>query len=127
MTEEIKRRSKQFAIAIIKMTESLPRKNSTFVVSNQIIKSATSVGANYRSSLRGRSKAEFIAKLGIVVEEIDETLYWLEIISESELATQETIKPLWQEANELTSIFVSMLKTAKLNHTQAVSGGNLKS
>ncbi len=127
MKEEIKKRSKQFAIAIIKMTESLPRKNSTFVVSNQIIKSATSVGANYRSSLRGRSKAEFIAKLGIVVEEIDETLYWLEIIHESELANKETIQPLWQEANELTSIFVSMLKTAKLNHIKAVSGGNLKS
>ncbi len=85
------------------------------------------MGANYRSSLRGRSKAEFNAKLGIVVEEIDETLYWLEIILESELSTQETIKPLWQEANELTSIFVSMLKTAKMNLNTAITSGNLKS
>lgn len=115
MKEELKKRTKAFAVSIIKMTEALPRKNSTFPVSNQIIRSATSVGANYRAALRARSKAEFIAKLGIVVEEVDETLYWLEIIVDSELASKELIGPLWLEGNELTSIFVSMLKTSKLN------------
>lgn len=115
MKEEIKLRSKLFALAVIKMTEELPRKNSTFPICNQIIKSATSVGANYRSALRGRSKAEFIAKLGIVEEEADETLYWLEIIKESGLADSKVIDPLWKEGNELLSIFIAMIKTAKIN------------
>jgi four helix bundle protein len=91
----------------------LPRKKSTFPICNQIIKSATSVGANYRSALRGRSKAEFIAKLGIVEEEADETLYWLE--KESGLNNSTIIDPLWKEGNELLSIFIAMIKTAKLN------------
>ncbi len=115
MKEEIKLRSKLFALAVIKMTEELPRKNSTFPICNQIIKSATSVGANYRSALRGRSKAEFIAKLGIVEEEADETLNWFEIIKESELADSIVIDPLWKEGNELLSIFIAMIKTAKIN------------
>jgi len=115
MKEEIKLRSKLFALAVIKMTEELPRKNSTFPICNQIIKSATSVGANYRSALRGRSKAEFIAKLGIVEEEADETLYWLEIIKESGLADSKVIDHLWKEGNELLSIFIAMIKTAKIN------------
>ncbi|MBN7818106.1 four helix bundle protein [Algoriphagus pacificus] len=115
MKDELKKRTKTFAVAIIKMTETLPRRNSTTPVSNQIIRSSTSVGANYRAALRGRSKADFIAKLGIVVEESDETLYWLEIIVESELANKDQIAPLWKEGNELTSIFVKMLKTAKSN------------
>ena len=118
MKEEIKFRSKLFALAIIKMTEDLPRKNSTFPICNQIIKSATSIGANYRSALRGRSKAEFIAKLGIVEEEADETLYWLEIIKESGLADSKIIDPLWKEGNELLSIFIAMIKTAKNNQIQ---------
>ena len=115
MKEELKLRSKLFALAIIKMTEELPRKNSTFPICNQIIKAATSIGANYRSALRGRSKAEFIAKLGIVEEEADETLYWLEIIKESGLGNSKIIDPLWKEGNELVSIFIAMIKTAKIN------------
>lgn len=115
MKEELKKRTKLFAIAVINMTEELPRKNSTFAITNQIIRSPTSIGANYRAALRGRSKADFIAKLGIVVEESDETLYWLEIIQESNLSNSDRIKDLWKEGNELTAIFVSMLKTAKLN------------
>ncbi|MHA7130307.1 four helix bundle protein [Algoriphagus namhaensis] len=119
MKEELKVRSKIFAVSIIKMTEFLQKKNATATVTNQIIRAATSVGANYRAALRGRSKAKFIAKLGIVVEEADEKLYWLEIIVDSELATKEMITPLWKEGNELTAIFVSMLKTAKLNRDNA--------
>ncbi len=118
MKEEIKFRSKLFALAVIKMTEGLPRKNSTFPICNQIIKSATSIGANYRSALRGRSKAEFIAKLGIVEEEADETLYWLEIIKESGLGDSKIIDPLWKEGNELLSIFIAMIKTAKINQLE---------
>ncbi len=76
------------------------------------------MGANYRSALRGRSKAEFIAKLGIVEEEADETLYWFEIIKESELADSKVIDPLWKEGNELLSIFIAMIKTAKINQVE---------
>ena len=115
MREELKKRTKAFAIAIIKMTETLPKKTSAFVLAKQIIRSSTSIGANYRAALRGRSRAEFIAKLGIVEEEADETMYWLELIVGTELLDKETIAPLWREANELTAIFTSMGKTAKKN------------
>ncbi|WP_026950358.1 four helix bundle protein [Algoriphagus mannitolivorans] len=113
MKELLKFRSKAFAISVIKMTENLPKRTSTYPICNQIIRSATSVGANYRSALRARSKAEFIAKLGIVEEEADETLYWLEIIKESGLASNELIDPIWEECNQLLSIFIATIKTAK--------------
>ena len=113
MKELLKNRSKAFAIAIIKMVESLPKRNATYIISNQIIRSSTSIGANYRAALRGRSKAEFIAKLGIVEEEADETLYWLEILKEGGIASSEIIDPLWKECNELLSIFIATIKTTK--------------
>lgn len=116
MKELLKSRSKAFAISIIQMTESLPRRNGTYIISNQIVKSSTSIGANYRAALRGRSKAEFIAKLGIVEEEADETLYWLEILKEGNIASAEIIDPLWKECNELLSIFIATIKSSKLNH-----------
>lgn len=113
MKELLKSRSKAFAIAIIKMVESLPKRNATYIISNQIVKSSTSIGANYRAALRGRSKAEFIAKLGIVEEEADETLYWLEILKEGGIASSEIIDPLCKECNELLSIFIATIKTTK--------------
>ncbi len=120
MKEQLKLRCKYFALSIIEMTEGLPRKNATFPICNQIIRSSTSVGANYRAALRARSKAEFLAKLGIVEEEADETLYWLELIKDSGLAHSDTIDPIWKECNELLSIFVSTIKTTKdnLNHSK---------
>ncbi|MEB2777224.1 four helix bundle protein [Algoriphagus sp. D3-2-R+10] len=117
MKEQLIARSKAFAIAIIQMTESLPRRNATYIISNQIVKSSSSIGANYRAALRGRSKAEFIAKLGIVEEEADETLYWLEILREGGIASKEIIDPLWKECNELLSIFIATIKTTKSNRT----------
>lgn len=112
MREELKKRTKRFALDIIKMTEVLPKKTAAFVIERQIIRSATSVGANYRAALRGRSNAEFVAKLGVVIEEADETLYWLELLVEGELLRKEIVAPLWCEGNELTAIFVATRKKA---------------
>ncbi|MBN3583606.1 four helix bundle protein [Algoriphagus aestuarii] len=113
MKKILKSRSKAFAIAIIKMVESLPKRNATYIISNQLVKSSTSIGANYRAALRARSKAELIAKIGIVEEEADETLYWLEILKEGGIASPEIIDPLWKECNELLSIFIATIKTTK--------------
>jgi len=111
--ETIKDRTRRFAINIIKFINTLPRNTTAFVITKQIIRSATSIGANYRSALRGRSKAEFISKLGIAEEEADETIYWLEILVESGIASGNAVEILLKEADEITSIIVSSLKTAK--------------
>ncbi|MFD2201932.1 four helix bundle protein [Shivajiella indica] len=113
MKENLKQRTKSFALAIIEMTALIPNHTAGRVIQGQIIKSSTSIGANYRSALRGRSKAEFISKIGIVEEEADETVYWLELLEESKIIEQEVIHPLLDEANQLTAIFTSMGKTAK--------------
>lgn len=115
MKEQLKLRCKLFALSVIQMTEGLPRKNATFPICNQVIRSATSIGENYRAALRARSKAEFLAKLGIVEEAADETLYWLELIKESGLGSSESIDPIWKECNELLSIFIATIKTSKEN------------
>ena len=95
------------------MVELLPNITSAKVIINQIVRSATSVGANYRAVNRARSDKEFISKLNIVLEESDETLYWLELIYLRNWLPSETLLPLITEANELTAIFVSSLKTVK--------------
>jgi len=109
------RNKKKFALEIIALISELPKNNAGFVLGNQIMKSGTSVGANYRSAQRGRSKAEFISKLGIVQEEADETIFWLELILESNLLPKEKVAPLLKEADELTAIFTTMLINAKKN------------
>lgn len=95
------------------MTEALPKNKSADIIGKQIIRSATSVASNYRAACRGRSKAEFIAKLGIVEEEADESLFWLEMIEESKLLQAKQIKALKAEANEIISIIVTSIKTAR--------------
>ena len=113
MKNTIKDRSKKFAVSIIMLTEKLPKSYASSVIYKQIVRSTTSVGANYRASQRARSDREFISKLQIVLEESDESLYWLEIIQEMNWLHSETLSPLITEANELTAIFVSSLKTVK--------------
>lgn len=115
--EELKSRTKKFSISILNLVELLPNKVSTRVVSNQISKSATSVGANYRAVCRSRSDKEFVSKMNIVIEEADETLFWLELIGEMNWIKKEEVQKIWLEGNELTAIFVSSLKTinARLN------------
>jgi four helix bundle protein len=120
--EELKYRTKNFAVAVIKYVEALPKNKTNDVISYQIIKSATSVGANYRSACRGRSTAEFISKLNIVIEECDETTYWLEITDETNVnIDREMLKQLHKESNELTAIFTAALKTIKQKITNQKS------
>lgn len=111
--DALKKRTKQFALRVIKLFRSLPRRAEAEVIGKQLLRSATSVGANYRAACRARSRADFIAKLGIVLEEMDESAFWLELIVESGLVPARRMEPLQQEANELTAIFVSSLRTSK--------------
>jgi four helix bundle protein len=97
----------------MKLVDSLPNTLSGRAIANQLVRAGTSVGANYRAACRGRSTAEFIAKLGVVIEEADECEYWMELIIESDLLPKDKVEPLRQEAHELTSIFIASVKTAK--------------
>ena len=112
-SKELKERTKNFAIRVIKLVEKFPKTNSGFVIGKQLLKSATSIGANYRSACRAQSQAHFISKISVVEEEADETLYWLELAVEAGLVEQEQITNLIKEANELTAIFTSSRKTAR--------------
>ena len=111
--EDLKLRYKAFALRIMKMAEALPSGLSADVIAKQVVRCATSVAANYRAACRARSKAEFISKLGIVEEEADETLFWLEMIEEAELLPASRLEALKTEANEIIAITVSSIKTAK--------------
>jgi four helix bundle protein len=112
---ELKRRTQRFAIDVIKFVEELPTNRSLNVLSNQLLKCSSSVGANYRSACKGKSTADFINKIVIVEEEADESIYWLELMEESGLVESKEIYLLKKEANELTAIFTAIGKTAKLN------------
>jgi len=114
-SEELKKRTKSFSIRVIKLVEALPKSDTARIIGNQLLRSATSVGANYRSALRARSKADFISKIGIVIEETDESLYWMELLAEINLISKERLSELMQEANELTSIFVTTVKSTREN------------
>ncbi len=109
----LQKRTKCFHINVIKLCGELPRNLAGYEIAKQLIRSAGSVGANYRSVLRAKSKADFIYKIAVVLEEADESLYWLEIIREAGLYTKQDIYQLTKEANELTAIFASTLKTAR--------------
>ena len=127
MKEQIQHRSKQLALAIIKLSEHLPNSRVGWTFTDQIVRSSTSVAANYRAVCRARSDKEFIAKMGIVIEEADETLFWLEMIEESKIINQNSeIKNLKKEANELVSIFVASVKTVKNRLNQKSSISNQK-
>lgn len=110
-TDEMKLRTKKFSLMIIDLAEKLPATYIVKVTANQIVRSGTSVGANYRAVCRARSDREFIAKMNIVLEEADETLFWLEIIKEKLWIANDELEIVMKEANELTAIFVSSLKT----------------
>ncbi len=114
-TEELKLRTKQFALRVIKLVEALPKNKIGDLPGKQLLRSATSVAANYRAACRARSKADFISKIAIVEEEADESLFWLELIAESGLMNTERLKDLTKEADELTAIFTATGKTAKQN------------
>jgi len=102
--DDLKKRTKQFALRILKLVEALPKTIAGKTIAGQLVRAGTSVGSNYRAACRGRSRAEFIAKLGIVEEEADECAYWLELIIAGELLKEAVVQPLLDEANELTRI-----------------------
>ena len=104
---ELKQRTKQFALRVIKLIGALPKNPEGRTIGNQLIRSGTSVGSNYRAACRGRSKAEFVAKLGTVEEEADESSYWLELIIDAALMKESRVRSLLQEANELTAIMAA--------------------
>jgi len=111
-TADLKARTKQFALRVMKMVDALPRTIQGRAIAKQIIRSATSVAANYRAACRARSRAEFIAKIGIVEEEADESCFWLELIIDSGLLNEDRIRPLLSEAGELVAIMAASRKSA---------------
>ena len=113
--DELKDRTKQFALRILKLVGALPKTVEGRAIANQLVRCGTSVAANYRATCRARSKAEFVAKIGVVLEEADEALLWLELIAESNLLPAKRIDPLLIEANELVAIMVTSRKSASSN------------
>jgi len=111
--QELRRRTKDFALRIMRMCRTIPSTRETNIINNQILRSATGVAANYRAVKLARSKAEFISKLGIVIEEADETVFWLELLSDSGIIPASKLRELMAEGNELIAIFLASRKTAK--------------
>ena len=111
--EDLKRKTKQFGLRVIRLVKSLPNTPTARTIGNQLLRSGMSVGANYRAACRGKSKADFIAKAGISLEEADECLYWMEILQEANIISIEKLYDLMKEANELVAIFTASIKTAR--------------
>jgi four helix bundle protein len=109
----LKEKTKSFALQTIKLVESLPRGRTMDVIGRQLLDAGTSVGANYRAACRARSPADFISKMGIVEEEADETIYWLELLIGAKLVQESDISPLLEEANQILAMTVSSIKTAR--------------
>jgi four helix bundle protein len=110
---DFRRRTKDVALRTIRLVGALPKKQAAFVIGNQLLRSAMSVGANHRAAKRARSEAEFAAKMGIVEEELDECLYWMELLVESGMVPEERLRPLMQEVNEPLAITVASIRTTK--------------
>ena len=117
---ELLARTKAFALRSLKLVDHLPRTMSGRAIGNQPVRSATSIGANYRAACRSRSRAEFAARLGVVAEEADESVYWLELVREAKLLLDSKIGALLAEANELTAIFTSARRTSTKNQTSKI-------
>ena len=110
---DLRQRTKTFALRIIRLCDALPHRRSANAIASQLVRSGTSVAANYRAAGRARSKAEFIAKLGLVIEEADEVVFWVELLCESEIVEPSRLEPLLKEAHELLAIFAASRQTAK--------------
>ena len=112
-SSDLKVRTKQFALRVMKLVDALPRRRSCDVLGNQLLRSGTSVGANYRAACRARSTAEFCAKMGIVEEEADESAYWMELLVEGGIMKQSRLKDLIDESDEIVAMVVASIKTAR--------------
>jgi len=114
MTEqEFKDRTKQIALRVIRLVETLPNTHSAQIIGKQLLRSATSVGANYRAACRGKSSADILHKLAIVEEEADESLYWLELLIESEIVPEKKLSALMNDIDEIVAMTVSSIKTLR--------------
>jgi four helix bundle protein len=120
-TEELKKRTKQFGLRCIKVVESLPNTRTGDVLGKQQLRSATSVGANYRSACRAQSKPTFISKIAIAIEEADESQFWLEMIIEAGLMSEKKLADLLKESNEIVAILTAFSRTAKANLRKSIS------
>ena len=116
---ELRERTKRFAIEIIRSSASLPRTYVARLIHTQLVRAGTAVGANYRAVCRSRSNRDFVAKLGVVIEETDETSYWLEILVDVKIVTASAVSALRREADELIRIFVTSRATARTNARKA--------
>ena len=112
-SEALKQRTQQLALVVIRLCRTLPQSAEGRIISRQLLRSATSVAANYRAVCRARSTADFTSKLGLVLEEADETLFWLELLVDAGIARRDQITLPLDEANQLVSIFVASLRTVK--------------
>ncbi len=117
--QEFKRRTKQIGLRVIRLVGTLPHNRVNDVSARQILRSATSVGANYRAASRAKSNADMIAKLTIVEEEADETLYWLEILVEAEIVSEKRLEELMKETDEIVAMVVSSIKTLRTNNPKS--------
>ena len=111
--KDLRNRTKSFALQIIRMFPLLPKNTEAQVLGKQLVRSGTSVGANYCEAYRGRSKAEFIAKCGDCLRELGETSYWIELLIDGKFVSPEKLSPIWQECDELIAVFVTILKRSK--------------
>lgn len=116
---EFKQRTKCVALRIIRLVEALPKTRTADVIGRQLLRSGTSIGANYRAACRARSPADMIAKLGIVEEEADETMYWLELLSEAAVLPAVSLNGLRQELNEILAMIVASQKTLRRNNPKS--------
>jgi len=110
---DLKLRTQQFALRVVKLVESLPQTQTAKVLGNQLLRCGTSVAANYRAACRARSNADFIAKMGIVEEETDESVFWIEMLVDSGLVNKHLVENLLDEGNQSTAILVSSINTAR--------------
>lgn len=127
--EQLKERTKQFALRVIRMTEAMPQSRSGNIIAYQLLRSGTSVGANYRSACRARSRPDFISKIGIAIEEADESQYWMELSVEAGIFPRAKTQELINEADELIAILTASAQTAKrhqINQQSAIQNQKSK-
>ena len=115
--DDLRKRTKSFALRVIGLVDSLPRGKSSDVIGRQLLRSGTSVGANYRAACRAKSSADFISKMGTVEEETDESLFWMELLIESGMVQEQLLKELMSESQEILAIIVASIRTVRKTAT----------
>lgn len=116
--QDLRARTRDYALRIIKLYESLPKGGAVHVISHQLLRSGTSVGAHYRESCRTKSKADFISKIEGGLQELEESVYWMELLIQAEYIAESKLTPLIEESNQLIAMFVTMVKNTKLSQSK---------